>query len=127
MSILEINRDTNKDMVNFNITQQEYEILQRVLKAKKKEVTKHDDIPKFKAQSEKTIFVSYRVTEQNYKELEQVARSFFEVGAINRATVSALARCCLYTHQSMSGLLSSVSSSKTAPSSTQLALDLKGK
>lgn len=127
MSILEINRDTNKDMVNFNITQQEYEILQRVLKAKKKEVTKHDDIPKFKAQSEKTIFVSYRVTEQNYKELEQVARSFFEVGAINRATVSALARYCLYTHQSMSGLLSSVSSSKTAPSSTQLALDLKGK
>ena len=121
MSILEINRDTK--MMNFNITQQEYEILQRVLKAKKKEVAKHDDIPKaIKPPSEKTIFLSYRVPEQNYKELEQVAQSFFEVGAINRATVSALARYCLYTHQSMSGLLSPVSSSKTAPSSTQLEL-----
>lgn len=64
-----------------------------------------------KPQSEKTSCTS----------LEQVAQSFFEVGVINRATVSALARYCLYAHQSMCGL-SPGSYSKTAPSTAQLEL-----
>jgi hypothetical protein len=53
----------------------------------------------------KTSFVQFRIS-RHYSELKQIAQVVFEQKAIERPTVAALARWCLYTHDTMDGLLS---------------------
>jgi hypothetical protein len=77
------------EQVTFQVSPEEYQVLERVLKAKKKELIENTKTAT-KAQTNKTMFVSYRIPEKHYKELEQIARSFFENGAIDRPTVSSL-------------------------------------
>jgi hypothetical protein len=70
-------------------------------------------------ESNKTVFAQYRISQKRYQELKELAKiMFYECKMIQRPTVAALARYCLYSQ----GIMEVFSKAKVTNISNALKL-----